>query len=93
MAFLEIDDVHKTSATTTVLKGINLDVEEHQVVCLIGASGCGKSRCCAASTRWRRSTRARSASTATGSAARASTSTRCAATSASCSRASTCSRT
>jgi polar amino acid transport system ATP-binding protein len=26
-----------------VLRGINLNVEEHQVVCLIGPSGCGKS--------------------------------------------------
>ena len=31
------------SVRTTVLKGLNLNVEEHQVVCLIGPSGCGKS--------------------------------------------------
>ena len=43
MAFLELRDVHKTFATNPVLRGINLDVELHQVVCLIGASGSGKS--------------------------------------------------
>ena len=26
-----------------MLRGINLEVNEHQVVCLIGPSGCGKS--------------------------------------------------
>jgi polar amino acid transport system ATP-binding protein len=43
MAFLEIRDVHKHFGTVEVLKGINLEVEQHQVVSLIGASGSGKS--------------------------------------------------
>ena len=43
MAFLELRAVHKTFGTNPVLRGINLDVELHQVVCLIGASGSGKS--------------------------------------------------
>ena len=43
MAFLEIDDVHKCSATTRCSRGIDLTSSEHQVVCLIGASGRGKS--------------------------------------------------
>ena len=43
MAFLELRDVHKSFGSTAVLRGINLDVELHQVVCLIGASGSGKS--------------------------------------------------
>ena len=43
MAFLELRDVHKTFGSNPVLRGINLDVELHQVVCLIGASGSGKS--------------------------------------------------
>ena len=44
MSFLEIRNVvKKYDETVTVLKGINLNVEEHQVVCLIGPSGCGKS--------------------------------------------------
>ena len=43
MAFLEIREVQKAFGPMTVLRGINLDVNEHQVVCLIGPSGCGKS--------------------------------------------------
>jgi polar amino acid transport system ATP-binding protein len=43
MAFLEIDDVHKSYGHHEVLKGVTLDVERHEVVCLIGASGSGKS--------------------------------------------------
>ncbi|MEY2414813.1 MAG: polar amino acid transport system ATP-binding protein, partial [Ilumatobacteraceae bacterium] len=43
MAFLELRDVHKTFGSNPVLRGINLDVNLHQVVCLIGASGSGKS--------------------------------------------------
>ena len=42
-AFLEIDDVHKYFGPNEVLRGVTLDVDEHQVVCLIGPSGCGKS--------------------------------------------------
>lgn len=41
--FLEVVDVHKSYGQHPVLRGINLQVEEHQVVCLIGPSGCGKS--------------------------------------------------
>lgn len=43
MSFLEINEVHKKYGNIEVLRGINLNVEEHQVVCLIGPSGCGKS--------------------------------------------------
>jgi polar amino acid transport system ATP-binding protein len=43
MAFLEIDDVHKSYGRNEVLKGVSLNVERHEVVCLIGASGSGKS--------------------------------------------------
>jgi polar amino acid transport system ATP-binding protein len=43
MAFLEIRDVDKSFPQVRVLRGINLNVNEHQVVCLIGPSGCGKS--------------------------------------------------
>jgi polar amino acid transport system ATP-binding protein len=38
MPFLEIDDVHKSYGEHEVLKGVSLDVERHEVVCLIGAS-------------------------------------------------------
>lgn len=43
MALLEIRDVVKHYGEHQILRGINLEVEEHQVVCLIGPSGCGKS--------------------------------------------------
>ncbi len=43
MAFLEIDGVHKRFRENEVLRGVDLDVDEHDVVCLIGPSGCGKS--------------------------------------------------
>jgi polar amino acid transport system ATP-binding protein len=43
MPFLEMRDVHKSFGPVEVLRGLDLDVELHQVVCLIGPSGCGKS--------------------------------------------------
>jgi polar amino acid transport system ATP-binding protein len=43
MPLVEMIDVGKQFGTHSVLKGLNLNVDEHQVVCLIGPSGCGKS--------------------------------------------------
>ena len=43
MAFIEIKDLKKIYGAHEVLKGIDLAVERHQVVSLIGASGSGKS--------------------------------------------------
>jgi polar amino acid transport system ATP-binding protein len=43
MAFLEMHNVEKYFGAMPVLRGLNLNVNEHQVVCLIGPSGCGKS--------------------------------------------------
>lgn len=43
MAFLEIKNVEKHFGAVQVLRGLNLEAEEHQVLCLIGPSGCGKS--------------------------------------------------
>ncbi len=40
---LRLDDVHKRFGKLEVLKGIDLVVQEHEVICLIGASGSGKS--------------------------------------------------
>jgi polar amino acid transport system ATP-binding protein len=40
---LRLDDVHKSFGRLEVLRGIDLLVERHQVVALIGASGSGKS--------------------------------------------------
>src|SRR6202521_4637604 len=43
MAMIEIRNIHKHYGSFQVFKGMTLEVEEHQVVCLIGPSGCGKS--------------------------------------------------
>ena len=43
MSLLEIRDLHKRFVGIEVLRGLNLEVDTHQVVCLIGPSGCGKS--------------------------------------------------
>ena len=43
MAFLEIDRVTKHYGTLEVISDLSLDVNEHEVICLIGPSGCGKS--------------------------------------------------
>jgi len=43
MSFLEIRKAEKRFGPIEVLRGVDLNVEEHQVVCLIGPSGCGKS--------------------------------------------------
>ncbi len=43
MAMIDIRDIHKRFGEHVIFKGLNLQVEEHQVVCLIGPSGCGKS--------------------------------------------------
>lgn len=40
---VELIDVHKSYGQVKVLKGINLNVHEGEVVCLIGPSGSGKS--------------------------------------------------
>jgi polar amino acid transport system ATP-binding protein len=42
-AQLLLEDVHKAFGTKAVLRGIDLAVHRHEVVCLIGPSGCGKS--------------------------------------------------
>jgi polar amino acid transport system ATP-binding protein len=40
---LVLEDVHKSFGKLHVLKGIDLELDEHEVVCLIGSSGSGKS--------------------------------------------------
>jgi polar amino acid transport system ATP-binding protein len=42
-AALRIEDLHKSFDGLEILKGIDLEVDEHEVVGLIGASGSGKS--------------------------------------------------
>ena len=43
MTVLTVEDLHKSFGAAEVLKGIDLTMEEHEVVGLIGASGSGKS--------------------------------------------------
>src|ERR1700675_4943925 len=40
---LHVEGLHKSFGALEVLRGIDLDVAEHEVVCLIGSSGSGKS--------------------------------------------------
>jgi polar amino acid transport system ATP-binding protein len=40
---IAFDDVHKSFGGIEVLKGVSLEVQEGQVVCIIGPSGSGKS--------------------------------------------------
>jgi polar amino acid transport system ATP-binding protein len=40
---VRIEGLHKSFGETEVLRGIDLTVEDHEVVCLIGSSGSGKS--------------------------------------------------
>jgi polar amino acid transport system ATP-binding protein len=42
-AALRIEGLHKSFGDLEVLKGIDLDLAQHEVVCLIGSSGSGKS--------------------------------------------------
>jgi len=43
MSMIQIKNLHKSFGDIEVLKGINLTVNESEVVCLIGSSGSGKS--------------------------------------------------
>lgn len=43
MAMIEIRDLHKYFGDCEVLKGIDMNVNEREVVCMIGSSGSGKS--------------------------------------------------
>ena len=70
---LELEGVHKSFGKLEVLRGIDLSLAEHEVVCLIGASGSGSRPCCAASTCSSRSTQGASSSEARKSPGRAST--------------------
>jgi polar amino acid transport system ATP-binding protein len=43
MPLLSIQDVHKNYGAIAVLNGLDLEIQQHDVACLIGASGSGKS--------------------------------------------------
>ncbi|MFM2482375.1 amino acid ABC transporter ATP-binding protein [Celerinatantimonas sp. YJH-8] len=40
---IQITNLHKSFGTTTILKGIDLDIAQGEIVCVIGSSGTGKS--------------------------------------------------
>ena len=42
MAFLEVKDIYKSFGKTEVLKGVSFELEEGQVLSIIGSSGNGK---------------------------------------------------
>ena len=54
MALVHIDALHKHFGSNHVLKGIDLDVEEGQVIALIAVRA--RARCFAPSTAWKAST-------------------------------------
>ena len=39
---LRLEQIHKSFGKLEVLRGVDLALAEHEVVCLIGASGSGK---------------------------------------------------
>lgn len=43
MAKVIVKDLHKSYGDNEVLKGLNLEVQDNEVVCMIGPSGSGKS--------------------------------------------------
>lgn len=61
---VEAHHVRKSFGRLEVLKGIDLEVPRGTVTCLIGPSGSGSRRCCAASITWSRSTPVACTSTA-----------------------------
>ena len=42
-AMVRIEDLHKSFGKLHVLKGINLEVDKGEVLCIVGPSGSGKS--------------------------------------------------
>ncbi len=46
---VQVEDLHKRFGDNEVLKGVNLDVKNNEVVCMIGPSGSGKSTFCGVS--------------------------------------------
>lgn len=43
VAKIQVSDLHKSFGQNEILKGLTLDVQEQEVLCLIGPSGSGKS--------------------------------------------------
>ena len=45
MIVLTIQNLHKAFGGNTVLKDVNLTLQDHQRMGLVGVNGCGKPRC------------------------------------------------
>jgi multiple sugar transport system ATP-binding protein len=43
MASVDVDNVYKTYAETSVIRGVNIHIQDGEFVVLVGPSGCGKS--------------------------------------------------
>lgn len=52
---IEFKHVDKSFGQTAVLHDINLNINQGEVVVIIGPSGSGNQRCCAVSTSWKKS--------------------------------------
>lgn len=52
MSAIEVKNLVKKFHGQTVLHGIDLEVQQGEVVAIIGPSGSGKRRCCAALISW-----------------------------------------
>ena len=61
---IEVRHLSKSFGTHVVLRDVDFTVNAGDVTCIIGASGSGNPRCCAASICWRRPRTARCCSTA-----------------------------
>lgn len=53
MPLITINQMQKYYGDNHVLKGVDLDIEMGEVISIIGRSGSGKARRCAASTGWK----------------------------------------
>ena len=48
MALVEVRNIHKRFGANHVLNGVSLDIDEGEIVTIIGRSGSASPRCCAA---------------------------------------------
>ncbi|GAL12758.1 ABC-type polar amino acid transport system ATPase component [Vibrio astriarenae] len=44
---IKLNNIHKSFGDTEVLKGVSFDIQQGEIIVIIGSSGTGKSTCCA----------------------------------------------